>query len=63
MTDAAFPSQAQIVRAVKAAARAGIDVGGVRVEPSGAIVVFACGAPPLAFDAPPGEGEPNDFDE
>jgi hypothetical protein len=62
MTSREFPSQAQIVRVVKAAERAGIDVSAVRVEPTGAILIFAHGAPPLALVAPPGEDEPNDFD-
>lgn len=43
----AYPSQAAIVRAIKAAKAAGINPAGYKVEPGGAIVVFeAAGAPP-----------------
>lgn len=59
---ALFPTQAQIVRAVKAAEKAGLNVGGFRIEPGGALVVLASEAPPLASILPPSDGEPNDFD-
>ena len=62
MADGSFPSQAQIVRVIRAAKKAGLDVGGIRVELNGAVVVFASGAPLLASGARPGEDEANDFD-
>lgn len=61
MTDT-FPSQAQIARAIKGAEKAGLRVSGFRIEPNGAIAIFAFEAPPLARLSPPGEDEPNDFD-
>lgn len=57
-----FPSQAQIVRAIKAAERAGLPVSGVRIMPDGSVVVFASQAPLVDPLAPPGHGEKNDFD-
>jgi hypothetical protein len=61
MSDA-FPTQAQIVRVIKAAERAGLPVTGVRVMPDGSVAVFAYEAPTLDPLAPPGHGEKNDFD-
>lgn len=58
----AFPTQAQIIRAVKAGKKAGLTVAGYRIEPSGALVILASQAPPLVSALPPGEGEANDFD-
>jgi hypothetical protein len=58
----AFPTQAEIVRAVKAAEKAGLDVGGFRIEPNGALLVLAQQAPGLASALPSGQDEPNDFD-
>lgn len=58
-----FPSQAQIARAIKGAEKAGLQVSGFRIEPNGALSVFACEAPSLARLAPPGEDQDsNDFD-
>ncbi len=62
MAKPAFPTQAQILRVMRAAEAGGIEPVGVRVEPNGAIVVFAYEAPPLASGAPPRDDEPNDFD-
>ncbi len=62
MTAAAFPSQAHIVRAIKAAEKAGLPVFSIRVMPDGSVVIFAQEAPMLANGAPLGDNEPNDFD-
>lgn len=44
---ARYPNKASIVRAVKAAEAAGIDVAGFRVEPDGAIIIFDKRAAPV----------------
>ena len=62
MTEGRFPSQAQIARAVRAAEKAGMKVGGYRVEPNGALTIFAYEAPPLAVKSRVQDNEPNDFD-
>lgn len=41
-----YPTKAQILRTVKAARAAGVDVAGFRVESDGAIVVFGKNAAP-----------------
>ena len=62
MADGNFPTQAQIVRVVRAAEKAGLPVSGVRVMRDGSVVVFASEAPLVDAFAPPGEDEANDFD-
>lgn len=60
--EVAFPSLSQIARVIKAAEKAGVEVGGVRVTPDGDIVVFASEAPLVDLRSSPGDNEPNDFD-
>jgi hypothetical protein len=57
-----FPSQAQIVRVVRAAEKAGLPVTGLRVMPDGSVIVFASEAPLVDLRAAPGQDDPNDFD-
>lgn len=61
----AYPTQAAIVRAIKAASAAGIKVSGFRIAPGGIIEVFdASAAPPRDEFAEwlASRHEPNDFD-
>lgn len=62
MADGTFPTQAQIVRVIKATEKAGLPVKGLRVMTDGSVVVFASDAPLVDAFTPPGEDEPNDFD-
>lgn len=44
---APYPTKAQILRTVKAARAAGVEVAGFRVDADGAIVVFGKNAAPM----------------